>query len=50
MSVLPTNEKTGISLEQKSVREMLNAVCGTLLVLSLQLVFRATVVARHWNY
>jgi hypothetical protein len=50
MSELPTNEKTDISLEQNSVRETLNAVCGALLVLSLQLVFRATVMARHWNY
>jgi hypothetical protein len=50
MSDLPTDEKPGISLEQNSVREKLNAVFGALLVLSLQLVFRVTVVARHWNY
>lgn len=50
MSELPINEKPGISLEQNSVQEAVNAVCGVLLVLSLQLVFRATVMARHWNY
>jgi hypothetical protein len=32
------------------VREKLSLVFGTLLVLSLQFVFRATAMARHWNY
>jgi len=50
MSELPTNEKTDISLEQSSAGKTLSAVCGALLVLSLQLVFRATAMARHWNY
>ncbi len=50
MSALPTNKKPDIYLEQNSVREKLNVVFGALLVLSLQLVFRATVMARHWNY
>ena len=50
MSELPTKEKPDISFEQNSVREKLNAVFGALLVLSLQLVFRATIIARHWNY
>jgi hypothetical protein len=50
MSDLRTNEKPGISLEQNSVREKLNMVFGAFLVLFLQLVFKATVVARHWNY
>ncbi len=50
MSALPTNKKPDICLEQNSVREKLNVAFGALLVLSLQLVFRATVMARHWNY
>jgi hypothetical protein len=50
MSELPINENPGISLEQNSVREAVNAVCAVLLVLSLQWVFRATIIARRWNY
>ena len=57
MSELRSSEKKSddtslpdVSLEQDSVREKLNLVFGALLVLSLQLVFRATVMARHWNY
>jgi hypothetical protein len=50
MSALPTNEKPDICLEQNSAREKLNGVFSALLVLSLQLVFRAAVMARHWNY
>jgi len=36
--------------EENSVREKLTLVLGTILVLSLQLVFRATAMAQHWNY
>ena len=50
MSKLPTNEKPDMSFKQNSVREKLNVVFSALLVLSLQLVFRATIMARHWNY
>lgn len=50
MSQLSTKAKAGIYLGQNSVWETLNMVCGVLVVLSLQLVFRATVVARQWNY
>jgi hypothetical protein len=57
MSELPSGGKkksdntsaSDITLEQNSVREKLNLVFGALPDLSLQLVFRATVMARHWN-
>ena len=36
--------------EEISMREKLNAVRDTLLVLALQIVFRATQAMRSWNY
>ncbi|MGA2717346.1 MAG: hypothetical protein ABSF78_00150 [Candidatus Acidiferrales bacterium] len=50
MSKLLTNETANTSLEQNSIREKLDVAFDALVVLSLQLVFRATVMARHWNY
>jgi hypothetical protein len=36
--------------QQQAVRVQLMNLRDTLLVLSLQLVFRATTILRHWNY
>jgi len=39
-----------VKCEETSMREKLGAVRDTLLVLALQLVFRATQAMRSWNY
>jgi len=62
MSALATSEKKkpdntivaempyAANFEENSVREKLTLVFDTILVLALQLVCRATTMARHWNY
>ncbi len=36
--------------EENSVWEKRSLVFGTILVLSIQFLFKATAMARHWNY
>jgi len=38
------------AMEMSGMRERIEAVRDTLLVLGLQVVFRVTQVLRHWNY
>jgi|HubBroStandDraft_4_1064222.scaffolds.fasta_scaffold406949_2 hypothetical protein len=38
------------SSEASAIRERISIVRDTLLVLGLQLVFRATLIMRRWNY
>ena len=50
MSELPTSAQPSISLKRSSLREKLTAIFSALVVVSLHLVFRVTIIARHWNY
>jgi hypothetical protein len=39
-----------VAMEESAMRARLEAVRDTLIVLVLQIVFRATQFLRHWNY
>ena len=43
---IPASENS----EARAIRERISIVRDTLLVLALQLVFRATLIMRRWNY
>ena len=38
------------NVEETAMRDRISAIRDTLLVLGLQLVFRATLIMRRWNY
>jgi hypothetical protein len=38
------------NVEETAMRDRISAIRDTLLVLGLQLVFRATLMMRRWNY
>jgi hypothetical protein len=46
----PSRCRSQADCEENPVQKKLTLIFGTILVLSLQLVFRATTMARRWNY